>query len=146
MLLSPENVASQGIFAAEVELDKSLADNHYPGRLRRVPLVDFPAEQHRNLHRRQESGAGMQNPGSRVDGLTRDENVQPPAGAEERRVRKRRVADAGNRGESLPQILLERKNLRIAMTGLTRVQLVKQQVLAVESHVDRLQVGKRADE
>ena len=61
-------------------------------------------------------------------------------------MRQRRSADARNSGEPRPQVLVERENLRITVTGLPGIQFEQQHVFAIEAHLDGLQVGKRPHE
>ena len=56
------------------------------------------------------------------------------------------AAHAGNRAEPFLQIAVKRDNFRILVSRLPRVHLEQQQVFAVESQLDRLQIRKRTHE
>ena len=55
-------------------------------------------------------------------------------------------AHAGNLANALPQVVVERGGARLRISGLRRVQLEQQQVVAIEAERNRLQVGQRAHE
>src|SRR4051794_24991460 len=102
---SPRDVATKRILLSEVKLDEPLVGHHYGPGPGRVPLVDFPAEKHRNLHRREESRPGVENPCLLGYQVPRDAELQPSSGGEKRRMGQRRIANARNGGESLAQFL-----------------------------------------
>src|SRR5262249_31073047 len=111
---------------------------------RHVTLIDFPPEKHRNLHSREESGPGVENPCLPGDRLPGDADLQPSTGAEEGRVRKRRVPDTWNRGASLAQLFIERENYRGTGAPPRRVSHEKNHLFHTKKPIwNELKIKKR---
>ncbi len=61
----------------------------------------------------------------------------------ERQIRKSHVADARNRLQLGPKIPLEMGDFRIAVPSLPRVDLEEEQVLALETQSDGVEIHER---
>ncbi len=81
-----------------------------------------------------------------ANALARHADRDLPASTDERRVRKACALHAWNRVEPSSKIGIETRDLGIDVTGLAGVQIEQQDVLAVETELNGLQVRQRAHE
>ena len=114
-----------------------------------VAVVNLTPGQERNLHRREETRSGGQD-ACAIQGNSAALHWPPDcrpgeAGADNRGLRKRRAAHAGDRFETLAQVRVKNGDLRVAMPGLARIQREQKDVLASVSQLDGVQVVECPD-
>src|SRR5207237_5540939 len=137
------------ILVPEVSSRQLVADYCNRPGARLVAVVNLTPGQDRNLHRREETRSGGQN--ARVfDGNGTDLHWPPDclpgaAGVDDRGLRKRRAAHAGDRFEALAQIRVKNGDLAVAMPGLARIQREQKDVLASVSQLDGVQLVECPD-
>ena len=111
-----------------------------------VAFVEVAAGQDRNLHRREERRSDHQEAVGRIGGTPGTLIGSPCPACDERVLRETRAAHARDRAEPRAEVAVEGGDLRVLVSGLPRVQLEQQQVLAIESELDGLQIRERPHE
>ncbi len=134
------NALAERTFTGEMCLRKQLTDHDNERRARLFPFIDFTAEQHRNAHRREKPWSDIEEVALHT--LAVDRHAQAIPGRKQWRVRKADVADARNRAESPVKVVVERQHFGVSVTRQARRDFEQQKVLAIESDIDRLQIGE----
>ena len=133
---------ANGALVAEVDLGKRFVDHRNGGEPGRSPSSISRPSSDWNLHSGKEFRPDEQNTvaaGGHAGHADRKRSTR----REQRTMREAHAADSWDRTESVLQIAVEGGNLRIAVSGLSCVQLKQQQVFAIESQLDGLQVLQR---
>src|SRR5205085_2311476 len=106
----------------------------------------FAASQDWNLHGREKIAADRQNAGG--FGLRAGDANTRSAGpvSNQRHIRQSCALHTGDSGESGVQVFIERENLRVFVSRLPGIELERQQVLLIESELNRLKIRKRSNE
>ena len=136
MMLPTSMCRPTGVRLAEVRSGEELAHHGDGQRSLAIAFRDFPSLQQRNLHGREESrprDTGCACPARRH---AVDRDWVRSAGPDERSMRQRRVADAGNLAEAAPQIGIESRDPGLRIAGLRRIQLEQQHALAIEARAE----------
>src|SRR5581483_9031539 len=149
VLVHERDAPAQWILAPEVSSRQPLTDHCNRRGARLIVLVNLTPGQNRNLHRREETRSDGQD-ACALDGDSADldcASVCRPsmAGADDRGLRKRRAAHSGDRFKALAQVLVKSSDLRVAMSGLARIQREQKDVLAGVPQLDGLQLVKCPD-
>ena len=143
LVVQESNAPAQRIRVPEVSPRQPLGDDNDRRGARLVAFVDLPPGQEGNLHGGEKMRSGAHDARVRHGhGADPDcASVYPSgtAGADEGRLRKRRVVHTGDRFEAFAKILVECSDFRGPMAGLARVQAKQQDVLAGVSQLDGVQ-------
>ncbi len=140
---SREDLAER-IAVAEVSLREYLVDHGNQVRSRVVRL-DFAAQENRNLHRGKEARAHRHHEaGSGLAAVYAHARHHSPSN--QRNIGKAGAEYAGNGGELLLKMAVERADFRVDMARLTGIELEGEHVFAIESEINRFQAREGANE
>src|SRR5262249_43398863 len=149
LLVGERDAPAHRILVLEVSPRQPLAYYCNQPGTRLIAVLNLASGQDWNLHRREETRSGGQD--ARVlDGNSADlhwplDCLPSAAGVDDRGLRKRRAAHAGDRFEALAQVRVKGGDLRVVMPGLAGIQREQKDVLASVSQLDGVQLVECPD-